>query len=60
MIQFQGLLGFINNDYDSDYFTLLSESHQIIMEVKRKISLCIEISKTQNGLNPKHMNHIFA
>ena len=43
-----------------DYFTLLNKTHQVTMEVKHMRSLCIEIYKTQNGLNPKYINDSFA
>ena len=53
-------LRFINNDYHSDYSTLLSKNKHVTMEVKRMRFLCMEIYKTMNGLNPNYMNEIFV
>ena len=53
-------LRFINNDYHSDYSTLLSKNKHVTMEVKRKRFLCTEIYKTLNGINPNYMNEIFV
>ena len=52
-------LRFILNDYKLDYESLLVESNDVTMEVKRMRSLCIEVFKTLNGLNPVYMNDIF-
>ena len=51
---------FINNDYHSDYSTLLSKNEHVTMEVKQMRFLCTEIYKTLNGLNPNYMNKIFV
>ena len=48
------VLTFVNNDYNSDYSVLLSQSRQVTMEVKRMRHLCIKIYKTLNGLNPSY------
>ena len=53
-------LRFINNDYHSDYSTLLSKNEHVTMEVKRMQFLCTEIYKTLNGLNSNYMNKIFV
>ena len=45
-------LRFVNNDYQSDYASLIKNCNQVTMEVKRMKRLCIEIHKTMNGLNP--------
>ena len=52
-------LRFIVNDYKLDYQYLLVESNNVTMEVKRMRSLCIEVFKTLNGLNPVYMSDIF-
>ena len=50
--QMQGrALRFILNGYKLDYESLLVESNNVTMEVKRMRSLCIEVFKTLNGLN---------
>ena len=53
-------LRFINNDYHSDYSTLLSKIKHVTMEVKRMRFLCMEIYITLNDLNPNYMNEIFV
>ena len=52
-------LRFILNDYKLDYEPLLVESNDVTMEIKRIRSLCIEVFKTLNDLNPVYMNDIF-
>ena len=52
-------LRFILNDYKLDYQSLLFEANNVTMEVKRMRSLCIEVFKTMNGLNPVYMSDIF-
>ena len=53
------VLKFILNDYNLDYDSLLVKSNNVTMEVKRMRSLCIEVFKTLNGLNPVYMKDIF-
>ena len=53
-------LRFINNNYHSDYSTLLSKNKHVTMEVKRMRFLYMEIYKPLNGLNPNYMNEIFV
>ena len=50
----------INNDYDSDYETLLKNSGTSAMQIKRMKQLAIEIFKTVNNLNPDFMKNIFT
>ena len=52
-------LRFVNNDYQSDYASLLKNCNQVTMEVKRMKHLFIEIYKTMNGQNPSYMKEIF-
>ena len=52
-------LRFILNDHDQDYDSLLVKSNTVTMEVKRMRSLCTEVSKTLNSLNPVYMKDIF-
>ena len=50
----------INNDYDSDYETLLKNSGTSAMQIKRMKQLAIEIFKTVNNLNPDFMKNMFT
>ena len=50
----------IDNDYDSDYGTLLKISGTSTMQIKRIKQLAIEIFKTVNSLNPDFMKNIFT
>ena len=52
-------LRFLLNDYDSTYEDLLEKSGYPNMNLRRKKTLCIEIYKTLNKLNPGYMNDIF-
>ena len=49
-------LRFIFNYYKLDYQSLLIKSNNV---VKRMKSLCTEVFKTLNGLNPVYMSEIF-
>ena len=53
-------LRFLYNDYDLSYEQLLVKSGKDSMNVNRLRSLCIEIYKTLNDLNPTIMNEIFC
>ena len=53
-------LRMINNDYDSDYETLLKNSGTSTMQIKRMKQLAIEIFKTVNNLNPDFMKNMFT
>ena len=50
---------FLLNDYDSPYEDLLDKSGCPNMNLRRQRTLCIEIYKTLNKLNPGYMNGIF-
>ena len=52
-------LRFLLNDYDSTYEDLLEKSDYPNMNLRRQRTLCIEIYKTLNILNPSYMNDIF-
>ena len=52
-------LRFLLNDYNSAYEDLLVKSGYINMNLWRQRTLCIEIYKTLNKLNPGYMNDIF-
>ena len=52
-------LRFIENTTRSDYSSLLNDMGVCSMEVNRLRSICIEIFKTINGLNPIYMREIF-
>ena len=53
------VLGFVNNDYNSDYSVLLSQIGQVTMQVKCMRYFCIEMYNGSNSLNPCCMNDIF-
>ena len=53
------VLGFLHNDYVSNYLTLLKASGSVSMEVRRMRYLGLEIYKTLNDLNPGYMKDIF-
>ena len=48
-------LKILYSDFDSDYKTLLDKSGKCTMEVKRFITLGLEVFKTLNNLNPAFM-----
>ena len=50
---------FLLNDYDSTYEDLLEKSRYPNMNLTRQRTLCIEIYKTLNKLNPGYMNDTF-
>ena len=52
-------LRFLLNDYDSTYDDLLEKSGYPNMNLRRQRTLCIEIYKTLNKLNPGYMTDIF-
>ena len=52
-------LRFLLNDYDSPYEGLLEKSRYPNMNLTRQRTLCIEIYKTLNKLNPGYMNDTF-
>ena len=53
------VLRFLLNDYDSTYEDLLEKPGYPNMNLRRQRTLCIEIYKTLNKLNPGYMNDIF-
>ena len=52
-------LRFFLNNYDSTYEDLLEKSGYPNMNLRRQRTLCKEIYKTLNKLNPSYMNDIF-
>ena len=46
---------YISDDYDSNYQQLLENNKLVSMEIKRNQTLCTEIFKTFNDLNPPYM-----
>ena len=52
-------LRFLYEDYVSSYEELLQKASKKTMKVKRLRSLCIEIYKSINNINPTYMNEIF-
>ena len=52
-------LRFMLNDYESSYEDLLKKSGNPSMNLRRTRSLCIEIQKTINNLNPEFMENLF-
>ena len=52
-------LRYLYSDYLSPYDTLLAKSGKVTMKASRLRSLCIEIYKSINSINPTFMNQIF-
>ena len=52
-------LRFLYDDYESSYNELLEKSGRPDMNLSRQRTLCIEIYKTLNDLNPSFMKNIF-
>ena len=52
-------LRFLYDNYDSSYEPLLKLTGKSTMNVTRLRSLCIEVFKTLNNINPVFMNEIF-
>ena len=52
-------LSFLYEDYVSSYEELLRKAGKETMKVNRLKSLCIEIYKSVNNINPTYMNEIF-
>ena len=52
-------LRFMLNDYGSSFEDLLKKSGNPSMNLRRTRSLCIEIYKTINNLNPGFMKNLF-
>ena len=53
------VLRFLYEDYISSYEELLQKAGKETMKVNRLRSLCIEIYKSINNINPTYMNEIF-
>ena len=53
------VLRFMLNDYESSYEDLFKKSGNPSMNLRRTRSLCIEIYKTINNLNPEFMKNLF-
>ena len=52
-------LQLIYNDYTSTYDSLLAKANKPSMELKRYLTLTLEIFKTLNVLNPRYMQDLF-
>ena len=52
-------LRFLQDDYESDYETLLNKYSKCTMEVRRLRTLALEIHKTLNDQNPIFMKNLF-
>ena len=52
-------LRFLHNDYSSSYEELLKKSEKSTVNVSNYCSLCIEIFKTLNDINPSFIKDIF-
>ena len=52
-------LRFLYNDHKSSHNDLLLKSGRCTMQVSRQSTLCIEIYKTMNNLNPPFMKNFF-
>ena len=52
-------LRYLYSDYESLYNTLLAKSGKVTMKASRLRSLCVEIYKSINSINPSFMNEIF-
>ena len=52
-------LCYLYSDYESQYDTLSAKSGKVTMKASRLRSLCVEIYKSINLINPSFMNEIF-
>ena len=52
-------LRFLDEDYVLSYEELLQKARKEIMKINRLRSLCIEIYKSINNIDPMYMNEIF-
>ena len=50
---------YLYSDYESPYDTLLAKSGKVTMKASRLRSLCVEVYKSINSINPSFMNEIF-
>ena len=53
-------LGFLLNDYESDYKTLLKNCNTFATDIRRLRTLALETFETLNDLNPASMKNIFS
>ena len=58
-LQQKRALQFLQNDYTSSYDDLLENSNKSTMKIQRLRTLCLEIVKTLDQLNPCFMSNIF-
>ena len=52
-------LSLLHGDFEASYEDLLLKGGKFTMNVRRLRTLCVEIYKTLNDLNPNFMNNIF-
>ena len=52
-------LRFLYDDFEAPYEDLLSKGEKSTMNVRRLRTLCVDIYKTFNDLNPSFVNNIF-
>ena len=52
-------LRYLYSDYESPYDTLLAKSGKVTMKASRLRSLCVEMYKRINSINPLFMNEVF-
>ena len=52
-------LRFLYDDFEASYEDLLSKGGNSTMNVRRLRTLCVEVYKTLDDLNPSFMNNIF-
>ena len=52
-------LHYLYSDYESPYDTLLAKSGKLTMKASRLRSLCVEIYKSINSINPSFTNETF-
>ena len=52
-------LRYLYSDYESTHDALLAKSGKVTMKASRLRSLCVEIYKNINSINPSFMNEIF-
>ena len=55
----QKRIRFLDDDFEQSYEDLLSKGGKSKMNVRRLRTLCVEIYKALNDLNPSFMNNTF-
>ena len=58
-LQKKRALRYLYGDYESPCDILLAKSGKVTMKASRSRSLCVEIYKSINSINPSFMNEIF-